>query len=387
MHLLIIGVGNPIPSFIKRRLAAYVKKRIVITVVVERGQPFIGTPGINIIRIGGKQDPFTLLISVINAFLRPGRFFKMLLCRPELSIIQRLKWAVKYLPLASASVPDVVHFQWLPLVTEFRWLRHYFSCPFVGSARGSQITIYPITRPQYRSIIERAMAEVDYIHCVSQDMLVACEQLGGKKEKMFVNYNGIDLGEFCAKGWVSNSTSEFTMVSVGSFMWRKGHHYQLQLLHKLRKEGRNVRLLCVGDGPDLEGISYTARVLGVESYVTFTGSVEASEVANWLVKGDVYLSTSIAEGLANSAVEAAACGLPLVAFECEGMSEVIESGTNGFILPFGAIEKMREKLIFLLDHPEERNRMGAASRIIAEHKFDQNHWVDLMIKNYESLER
>src|SRR5690606_37617684 len=113
--------------------------------------------------------------------------------------------------------------------------------------------------------------------------------------------------------------------------------YQLLSLKELLRNGLIVKLLLVGEGPDREGLLYTANKLGLSESVVFSGNVAEETVAKLLSQSDIYVSTSIAEGLPNSVVEAAASGLPIVAFACEGIREIVANGENGFVVPFGDI--------------------------------------------------
>jgi len=384
-RILIIGIGNPVPSFIHRRLNALIGAGIKVTAVAEHDQRF-ELKGASIIPLGGQQNLLSKLRSIIYVLANPAIFFRMLSARTELSFAQRLRWAVKYFPLARIANPDVIHIQWLSAVPEFQWLRSFFTCPIMASARGSQVTVYPITRLGYKAIIEKAIQSVDYIHCVSHDIAMVCRKLGAADEKLVVNYNGIDLQHFYPLT-AQKIHTHFTIISVGALMWRKGYLYQLQLLERLRDAGRDVHLLWIGDGPDREALQYQAAKLGVANRITFVGKVKSDELPAWLAKADVFVSTSFAEGLANSVVEAAACGLPVVTFACEGMEEVLKPGVNGFILPFGDVVGLADRMQYLMDHPEERNKMAVAARHTIENKFDEHQWVLSMVKTYESLER
>lgn len=384
MNLLIIGAGNPVPSFIRRRLQKLIAAGVRLTIVAEAGQRMDDFPGAAVIRIGGTLTFMQRFNAIVRACMLPHRLLRLMACRPELTWGRRLTWAVKFFSLSQLPPPDVVHIQWLASVPEFDWLRRYFRCPVVGSVRGSQLTVYPITRPGYDALIKKAIEQVDYIHCVSEDMALACRRLGAPLHKLVVNYNGIDLKQF-VPGSGANASGRITIVSVGSLLWRKGVYYQLLILKALLLRSDNVQLVLVGDGPDREGLQYTASTLGLTEHITFAGSVKAADLPFFLQEADVYLSTSIAEGLANSVVEAVASGLPVVAFACEGMEEVLTEGYNGFILPFGDIHGVADKLAFLVDHGEQRKKMGTQARALAVDKFDDNEWVARMIKTYQDI--
>lgn len=386
VRVLIIDAGNTIPTFIRRRLTALVKGKVSVVLVTGYGQYIQDGIANKVIKVGGALSFLDQIERIGFAFFHPSVFIKMLSLKPSLKFLHRIKWALKFLPLACVQNVSIVHFQWIAHAANFEWLRQFHQCAFIGSARGSQLTIYPLTRPHYRKLIEESIRILDGIHCVSSSMAKHCEAIGVLPEKIFVNYNGIDLKKFAPKT-IREPKKKFTIISVGSLIWRKGYLYQLEILNGLVNGGYDVELIWVGEGQDKEGLFYTAHILKLIDRVIFTGKIDESELPHWFSKADIYLSTSIAEGLSNSTVEAASCGLPLVAFACEGMDEVLEYGVTGFILPFGEVDGMIKKISYLIEHPEERMKMGILSRRRMVDRFDEDKWVSHMIKTYQSFER
>jgi glycosyltransferase involved in cell wall biosynthesis len=383
IRVLVIGIGNPVPSFIQRRLAALLRAGVYLTVVADHGQS-IDLPGANVIRVGGKRTLAEHIGLFFMAMTHPLVFLRLVSVASEFKRHQRLRWTVKMLPLVRIPPPNLVHFQWLGLLGEYRWLKNFFACPFIGSARGSQVSVYPITRSGHREKMQKAIQHADFIHCVSLDIASACERLGAPSQKLLINYNGINLEEFRPNDH-PKSFSGITILSVGSLIWRKGFMFQLIAMKALLAKGYDIRLLLVGDGPDMEALIYTAHRLGISHSIRFIGQVKSRELANHFKEADIFLSTSSAEGLANCVVEAIASGLPIVSFECEGMREAILHGENGFILPFGDVDGLTEKIAYLVENPKERERMGERARHLAIEKFDDQKWVEHMISIYNEL--
>lgn len=384
MHLLIIGIGNPTPSFIHRRLVALDRTGIDLTIAMEYGQHLDSLPNAKIVYVGGKSTMFQQFIAVAKTLLRPDVLLQLMSFRTDLKLIQRLKWAVVYFPFTRVKSPDIIHVQWLASLPEYQWLRQYFNCPFIGSARGSQVTVYPLTRPGYRAKIELAIYQADYIHCVSEDMRNRCITLGADPAKIYVNYNGINIDRFKPATRTSSSTSSLRLISVGALIWRKGFLFQLLVLKELILKGINCSFTIIGSGSDEVAIRYTAEKLGVISFLTIEGQKPEDEVLKSLQSSHIYLSTSAAEGLPNSLVEAAACGLPIVAFECEGAGEVIENEVSGFIVPFGSLQLMVDKIILLQDQ-NVRMKMGNYAREKMVREFDEKKWIGEMVQRYQSI--
>lgn len=383
-RLLVLGVGNPIPNFIRRRvLAIRETHEYDLMMTVEFGQSVDSFEGVKIIRIGGPTSFFQKLMLLTGVLISPLGFIRLALFHSGLGVIQRTKLAIKYLPLTRVPRPDIIHIQWLSSAIEFSWLRRYFRCPIVGSVRGSQVTVYPLTRTNFKDVIVRSFKLVDACHLVSRDLMASCLALGAKKEKLFVNFNGINLQKF--RPPINRVVSkELNVISVGSLMWRKGFVFQLMILYRLRERGINLTLTLVGSGPDLEGLKYLSHVLGLDGFINFKGQLTEDEIIRELRIADIYISTSLAEGLPNSLVEAAACGLPIVAFDCEGAREIIETDVTGFIVPPGDIDKAVECL-FVLQNWNYRTNMGNRARERMEQNFDQEKCVHEMMGYYRKI--
>lgn len=381
MTVLFFGSGYPMPSFIQTRLECLRAEGIVVKLVL----PFHlanHSCGFPVISAGGKLSYIDLVRVLAFLLVRPMGFMQLIWCRPDLDLPQRFKWGLKHLFLTNLRGSYIFHFQWLTFAAEFGWLKKLYPHPFVTSVRGSQLTIYPMTRPGYQGIIMNALMVSDLIHCVSKDLALRCLNLGVEESRIIVNYNGVNTLSF--KPAQRNRTGVFGLVSVGSLIWRKGYLFQLLVVKRLLQFGE-VKLNIVGRGPDFEALQYWVDLLELRNNVKFYGSVSPTEIAEVLVKADCYISTSAAEGLANSVLEAAACGLPVIAFDCDGMHEIIKDGETGFVVPFGNLDKMVEKAVRLLKSPEMAYNFGLSARAHIEKNFDQQIWVKHMVNIYQSL--
>jgi glycosyltransferase involved in cell wall biosynthesis len=92
--------------------------------------------------------------------------------------------------------------------------------------------------------------------------------------------------------------------------------------------------------------------------------------------------TSRFEGFPLVLIEAMQCGLPIVAFDCpQGPREIIENGKTGFLIPYNDDALFIEKLTYLMEHPEEREKMGRAAKESVK-RFDKekimNQWKELL---------
>jgi N-acetyl-alpha-D-glucosaminyl L-malate synthase BshA len=138
-------------------------------------------------------------------------------------------------------------------------------------------------------------------------------------------------------------------------------------------------LVMVGDGPDRVSAEDEARRLGVERDVHFLGKIDA--VAPLLAGADLFLLPSQNESFGLSALEALACGTPVVASAAGGLPEVVRDGETGFLCPVGDVEAMARVAIDLLADRERWGAMSAAAAADARARFGQ----DEIVAQYEAL--
>jgi glycosyltransferase involved in cell wall biosynthesis len=109
--------------------------------------------------------------------------------------------------------------------------------------------------------------------------------------------------------------------------------------------------------------------LGLSDVVDLLKDQPPVRVRENLQEADVFLLTSVSEGLSNSALEAMAMELPVVSTLAGGMSEAITDGLEGFLVKTRSPEMIAEKLDLLLTDPSLRVRMGKAARQRVERQF------------------
>lgn len=138
-------------------------------------------------------------------------------------------------------------------------------------------------------------------------------------------------------------------------------------------------LVMVGDGPDRSAAEDEASRLGVAEDVRFVGRIDG--VAPLLAVADVYLLTTDAESFGLSALEAMACGVPVVAAGVGGITEVVEDGVSGSLLPVGDVKAMGAAALKLLRDPAHWRRQSDAAVARAKARFG----IDDVVSQYEAI--
>jgi phosphatidyl-myo-inositol dimannoside synthase len=169
-------------------------------------------------------------------------------------------------------------------------------------------------------------------------------------------------------------------VAVGRFVAQKGFPTLLRawrlVVDRLPDSGPAPQLTLVGDGPQRPRLEQLVADLGLDGYVRFTGALPRSGVASELQRAQVFalpVRTRLAglnpEGLGLAAVEAAACGLPVVVGRSGGAPETVLDGRTGFVVPPADHHALAGRLVELLTEPERSQAMGEAGRRFVIERF------------------
>jgi N-acetyl-alpha-D-glucosaminyl L-malate synthase BshA len=142
-----------------------------------------------------------------------------------------------------------------------------------------------------------------------------------------------------------------------------------------------VRLLMVGDGPELPAAEEQTRALGLQEHVHFVGAQEYLE--DLLPLSDIFLLPSQHESFGLAALEAMSCGVAVVATNEGGTREVVQHGESGFVHAPDDVDGMVATISGLLDDPKQLERVGTEARRAAAQDFTVSAAVDRYLAVYE----
>ncbi len=147
----------------------------------------------------------------------------------------------------------------------------------------------------------------------------------------------------------------------------------------------DARLLVLGEGPSRDSLERLASRLGIADTVRFEGRVD--DVPARLRSSDVFVLSSLMEGLPNSLLEAMAAGLPAVATNVGGVGDIIEDGKNGLLAGPADPGGLAERIGMLLGDAGLRRRLGEAALRTVRERFSLDATVKRYIGLYRELER
>lgn len=389
MRVLYIGTGESPPTFLKRRIDALSASKIRVILLNYFRKKIVRSEKTIIIsdfKARNLSDIFYIIISFLISPIRIINSIKILKNSKHKLTKSDLLRAIRYADIPT-SQPNLIHAQWIAQVPEIAWMRNLLGVPIIASVRGSMVTIYPHKHPGYEQTLRSAFQLSDRLHFVSQGLLDFCvERFGVDKNKCFVNYNGIDTQRFCPAEQRPDNVDKITLISVGALIWRKNFQDLLKIVQQSNFRNR-ISLKIIGEGEERFILEFMIRKYGLAGKVELLGKLPEEAIIRHLQDADIYLSASYAEGLSNAVMEAAACALPIVAFDCEGMNEIIAADKSGIIVPHGRVDLFVQALDQLIENKEYRRSMGAEARKHVVAHFKEEVWVEAIIQEYRNLIR
>lgn len=146
-------------------------------------------------------------------------------------------------------------------------------------------------------------------------------------------------------------------------------------------------LMVVGDGNLKEIYQALAKEKGLESRVTFVGSISYEDLPRYYRLADFHLfpSTKRAEAFGLVALEAAASGIPTIASDLPGVRTVVEDGATGLLVVPGDVIELKKAVLVFLEQVDLRERLGLSARKNAEQKYTWAPLIDRLEATYDSV--
>lgn len=173
---------------------------------------------------------------------------------------------------------------------------------------------------------------------------------------------------------------EVKVVCVGRYVPVKDLSTAIDAFARAVKSGVPMRLTLVGYGPLEQELRARVADLGLDKMVEFV--INPPNVADYERSADIFLTTSLSEGLSNATMEAMNADLPIVSTRVGDAEVMVKEGENGFLTDVGDVDAIAKALVTLANDPDLRARMGRRSKEILKQGFDREvftrRYLDLL---------
>lgn len=370
-RLLVVGCTWPLETFLQRLFEGLSGAGIDVTIAsaVSPDVEWLRKNGIKWLHAPTWDDPLPLLLLRLGrmalraavAGRRDGRGLRFHVATLPRGMSRPRTW-YRLLPLAGRPA-DVIYFPWNSAAISYVAL-YDLGIPVLVSCRGSQVNVGPHDpgRTELRAGLQVTLSRAAGVHCVSKAIETEAKAYGLDPAKSRVIHPAVDPDRFRPPARARTGTGPRRVIAVGSLSWKKGFEYALRAIRLAKDAGLDLELDIIGEGVDRQRLLFGIQDLGLSGCVRLSGQLPADGVRERLQNADLFLLSSVSEGLSNATLEAMATGLPVVTTDCGGMREAVSDGVEGFVVPIRDVKRMAAALGRLAEDSELRIRMGAAAR-------------------------
>jgi len=172
---------------------------------------------------------------------------------------------------------------------------------------------------------------------------------------------------------------DFIVLFIGRLAEEKNVEFLINAQKKLTAKHPNIKLLIVGDGPDIEKYKDLAKKLKIEKNVIFTGKVAWDEIPYYYHCANVFATASRTETQGLTIIEAMASGVVPVCLNDEAFVSMVTDTLNGLF--FDTEEDYLKQILYLYDNKEAHKRLNKQARIQAEH-YGSAHYAESVLEVY-----
>lgn len=291
---------------------------------------------------------------------------------------------------------DVLHAYFLPQAGFVAaYAGKYLGAPSVVSIRGNDIERAAFDPAKFSHVmyaLQNASAVTTNASTLARKARAFVER------KIFLIPNGIDtelfkpmarnetLAEMLGLGGKTKEERSAVIGFAGELREKKGMRALLPGYAQAAKP-RPASLLIVGEVRDGEDKKFFDEFKSANSQlpITVTGPVPHEDMPAYYALMDVLVHPSLRDGMPNAALEAMACGLPVIATPVGGILDALEDGENGVLVNVNDAAALAGKIVELLDDPQKRAGLGQRARETVVEKFGLEAELRANLRVYESL--
>ncbi len=242
----------------------------------------------------------------------------------------------------------------------------------------------------YRPLVHM-MCRANRMIVVSNATREFCRALGVPDHKMEVISNGVDLSKFNSAVDGSQMRirlglkSEPLVVSAIRLVRRKGAHYLVTAFLRVRKDIPDAKLAIAGKGPEAANLRARIRELGMEDSIFMLGTLPHEQVAELMAAANVFVLPSIVESSPFTLLEAMAVGVPVICPKAGGVSEIIEDGINGLMVPPADVNALANTIVHILNDRRLAKRLRRSGLKTVREKFSWERTARRTLELYEKV--
>lgn len=244
--------------------------------------------------------------------------------------------------------------------------------------------------PLYFFVDKQCLRRYDHVVCVSRDLHDDCQRLCIPEHRLSLIDNAIALDDYQvklsqaeAKKTLGFPVDEPLLAAVGRLSDEKAFDRLIDAANQLQQSGLKLNLAIAGEGASAEKLQRQIEQLGAGNRIRLLGFV--ADPRNVYRAADLYVLSSLREGLPNVVLEAMTMNVPVLSTHIAGMPDLIEHGVNGWLVEPGSTGAIREGIDSLINDPSKREQLAVAGRQTIEARFSFQLRMQRITELYNQL--
>ncbi|MCK4785106.1 MAG: glycosyltransferase family 4 protein [Desulfobacteraceae bacterium] len=348
---------------------------------------------------GGEQQTFNLLMG-----LKRRNISSHLLCQTDSPMAEKAEEiGIKTFPISMhGEVDPLACFRIRTLINRFRYdilhshTSHAHTLAFFSSI-GTNVNRL-VTRRVDFSIFRHSFLKLsgikyrymsDFYIAISNKIKEVLVKDGIPAGRIFVVPSGINPNRFANAGKdyliaeFNIKSSEQVVINVAHLAGHKGQQYLVRAIPLVLAKIPTARFFVVGGGELMDKLKTLAASLGLKKELIFTGF--RRDVGAFYQIADLFVMSSVQEGLGTAVLDALALGKPVVATKSGGIPEIIKNGENGLLVSPADPKALSEGIIRMLTDDELAKRVARTGKSVVKQKFTIDTMVDRNIDVYRQI--
>jgi len=295
-----------------------------------------------------------------------------LLARIQLPLLA-VTQSIYLLALTMKKKPDLIHSHWiLPQGLNAMMASKLFGIDYVVTVHGADI--FPTKFKVMKLLSKAVLSNAASVSANSDRTKKEAQNLMAGKEITVIPM-GADVSRFKP---VSGKSASKSVLFVGRLAQVKGVEYLIRAFKKIKEKNATAKLIIVGEGEELPRLMDEARKTGYDKDISFEGAIPHERIFDYYGRAGVLALPSIVdsegsmEGLGVVLTEALACGVPAVATDAGGISDIIKDGQTGLIVPQKDPEKLAQAIDRIFSDTDLAERLAQNGRMAILSRFSWN---------------
>lgn len=255
--------------------------------------------------------------------------------------------------------------------------------PYIISVWGSDVYDFPKKNLLFKKFIEWNLAKADVILSTSRVMAEETKKYTDKNIE--ITPFGVDISLFKPESNKYETKDTIVIGTIKALERQYGIEYLIRAFSKLAEKYKNIYLELGGLGSQKQELENLCVELGVKKRVKFLGFIPQEEVVNAFNRFDIAVFPSIFESFGVAAVEAQACGTPVIVSNAEGLKEATCPGRSSILVDKEDVDQLKVALEKLITDEKLRIDMGKFGRVFVEENYNIKDNFDKVDRLYKRI--